>query len=151
MYLILKNNYLTTVNIMEPKEAYEKFENELLELLPSDQQEFIAQLEGKGVIDAEDREKMNVTIYSDHKAFCTAVILENIEGSLTDSDEKFYALLDVMEEYKNGLDLLALKIKNHLNPSTYIGTCVHKIIQNVVHFNILLPQCMGGSKRPVGC
>ena len=105
---------------MEPKQAYEKFENELLELLPSDQQEFIAQLEGKGVIDAEDREKMNATNHSDHKAFCTAVILEKIEGSLTDSDEKFYALLNVMEEYKNGLDSLALKIKNHLDPSTYI-------------------------------
>ena len=120
-----KNNYLTTVNFMKPKQAYEKFENELLELLPSDQQEFIAQLERKGVIDAEDREKMNAANHSDYKAFCTAVILENIEGSLTDSDEKLYALLDVMEEYKNGLDSLALKIKNHLDPSTYISTCVH--------------------------
>ena len=111
----------TTVNIMEPKEAYERFENELLELLPSDQPEFIAQLEGKGVIDAEDRKKMNVTNHSDYKASCTAVILENIEESLTASDEKFYALLDVMEEYKNGLDSLALKIKNHLDPSMYIN------------------------------
>ena len=121
-------NYLTTVNFMEPKQAYEKFENELLELLPSDQQEFIAQLERKGVIDAEDREKMNVTSHSDYKAFCTAIILENIEGSLIDSDEKFYALLDVMEEYKNGLDSLALKIKNHLDPSEYISPymCIHK-------------------------
>ena len=50
---------LAVVNIMEPKEAYEKFENDLLEQLPADQPEFILLLEKKGVIDGEAKKEMN--------------------------------------------------------------------------------------------
>ena len=109
---------MVAVDIMGPKQAYEKFEDELLKQLPADQPNFIALLEKEGVIDGEAKKKMNLPNRSNDKVICTAVILCVIEKSLSDSDEKFNSLLKVMEEYKNGLESLALKIRNHLDPGT---------------------------------
>ena len=120
---------VVVVNIMEPKQAYEKFENELLKQLPADQPEFITLLEREGVIDGEAKKRMNVK--NRNKAVRTVVILEEIEKSLCVSHEKFYKLLSAMKEYNHGVETLAEEIENHLDPSTYL--CVHKLLTQATY------------------
>ena len=116
---------LAVVNIMEPKEAYKEFENDLLEQLPADQPEFILLLEKEGVIDGEAKKEMN----TQDENIC--VILEEIEKSLLVSHEKFYKLLSAMKEYNHGVETLAQKIENYLDPGivyinyTYIATYLY--------------------------
>ena len=133
---------MVAVDIMGPKQAYEKFEDELLKQLPADQPNFIALLEKEGVIDGEAKKKMNLPNRSNNKIICTAVILSVIEKSLSDSDEKFNTLLKVMEEYKNGLESLALKIRNHLDPGSYMYTQVIMNIIIYVHYTYIQVLCI---------
>ena len=102
-----------------PKQAYEDAENDLIEQLPTDQSEFIALLEREGVIDDEElRNEMNVTNHV--KYHRTVAILEHIRESFSASNDKFYKLLSAMKKYNHGLEKLALKIENYLDPGTYV-------------------------------
>ena len=114
---------LAAVNNKTPKQAYEDAENDLIEQLPTDQSEFIALLEREGVIDEELKKEMNVTSHvKDHR---TVAILEDIRESFsvsnqTESNDKFNKLLSAMKKYNHGLEKLALKIENQLDPGTYV-------------------------------
>lgn len=102
---------------MKPKEIYKKFENDLITQLPTDNPEFMADLEREGVIDKETKKKIQSKKRS--KAV-TLVILSEIKKSLDVSDKKFYKLLNVMKKYEHDLEALAEKIRNHLDPSMYM-------------------------------
>ena len=102
---------------MRPQEAYVKFEDDLLKQLPADQPEFIELLEKNGVIGGEAKKKINVRL--GNKLGCAAVILAGVEKSMPESDVKFYKLLLVMKEYNHGLETLAEKIENTLDPGMH--------------------------------
>ena len=102
----------------EPKELYKKLERRFRNELPADQQEFIKLLEREGIIGEKNKRKMNAP--NQIKAVRLGVILQEIEASLSDSDEKFYKLLKVMREYNHGLETLVQKIENYLDPGTYV-------------------------------
>ena len=107
---------------MKPKEIFRKFEDKLREQLPTDNPDFMAELEREGVINEEIKTKINKK-----RIRCVAaVILNEIELSIDDPDDKkFYKLLNTMETFKNGLEILAQKIRNHLDPGIYV--VVHTI------------------------
>ena len=102
---------------MNPTKAYETFEKELLERLklPANQPEFIALLEEKDII--SEKTKKNLDMPNQIEGVHAVYILEEIQESLSVSDKKFNDLLSVMIDCKNGLETLAQKIKNHLDPS----------------------------------
>ena len=115
-YFIVYTVILTAVNY-SPKELYPHFEKNFQDELPVDQPQFIELLSREDVIGEESRKKINMP--NQTKASCIASILQEIETSLSDSDEKFYKLLAVMKEYKHGLEKLAQKIEKYLDPGTY--------------------------------
>ena len=115
---------LAAVKLMDHKEAYRKFENDLLELLPADQPKFIELLQAKDVISRETKKKMDVPNRT--RELCVIAILEEIGKSIESSDpEKFDKLLSVMEEYNPVLEELAKQIKNKLDPGTYKCAYLH--------------------------
>ena len=118
---------------MEPEAVYKKFENDLIKQLPTDNPDFMAELEREGVIDEETKKKINL------KKRFKFLILDEIEKSLDDPDKKFYKLLKAMENYKHGLETLAEKMRNHLDPGTYIHiNFVYSLLY--IHSNIYI--CM---------
>ena len=110
---------LAAVYNKTPKQAYGDAENDLMEQLPTDQSEFITLLEEEGVIDDEElKNEMNVTDHvKEHRA---VAIVEHIRKSFSVSNDKFYNLLSAMKKYNHGLEKIALKIENQLNPGTYV-------------------------------
>ena len=118
---------LATVNYT-PKELYTFFEKKFQDEFPIDQPQFIELLEREGIIGEKKKRIMNKP--NQPKAVLIALILQEIETSLSDSDEKFYKLLSVMKEYKHGLETLAHKIEKYLDPGTYL--CTYKVLQCMV-------------------
>lgn len=97
-----------------PKEVYDRFEDKLLNKLPADKPEFIALLERDDIIGKETKAKLDFQDQSGRGL--VASIVQVIDTLPTFSDDKFYKLLSVMKEYKNGLEILAQEIETHLNP-----------------------------------
>ena len=102
----------------EPKEIYQRFENQLLNELPADEPEFIALLERDDIIGEKAKKKMSFPDQT--RRGLAASIVQEIDTSPSFSDDKFYKLLSVMKEYKNDLEILAQEIVTHLNPGLYI-------------------------------
>ena len=80
---------------MELRRLYEKFEEDLLQTLPADESEFISLLEEENIIGAEARKKMSV--FNRTKIVRAVAIMEEIEKSLSISDEKLRKLANVMK------------------------------------------------------
>ena len=118
MYVIYNNFivctiFLATVNYT-PKKLYTFFEKKFQDEFPVDQPQFIELLEREDIIDEK-----NKTMSKQPKSRL-ALILQEVETSLSNSDEKFYKLLLVMKEYKHGLKKLAQKIESYLDPGIYV-------------------------------
>ena len=111
---------------MELRRLYEKFEEDLLQALPADESEFISLLEEENIIGAEARKKMSV--FNQTKIVRAVAIMEEIEKSLSISDEKLRKLANVMKKYDDlnpsaeriKLKPLAEKIENHIDPGIAI-------------------------------
>ena len=103
----------------KPGEIYERFGEQLFDRLPADQQKFKDLLQRDHVIGEKAITKINKPNQS--RRGCTAAILQEFDGFSPSNfpDEKFYNLLSVMEEYNNGLEKLAQRIKCHLDPGIY--------------------------------
>ena len=102
----------------EPAGVYKDFEQELLDKLPADQQKFKDLLQRDQIIGEKTVKEINEP--NQTRLDCAAIILQEIDISPPNfPDEKFYNLLSVMEEYNNGLETLAQKIKCHLDPGIY--------------------------------
>ena len=80
---------------MEPRRIYEKFEKDLLQALPADESEFISLLEEENIIGAEAKKKMSV--FNRTKIVRAVAIMEEIEKSLSISDEKLKKLATIMK------------------------------------------------------
>ena len=111
----------------ERRQIYQMFEKDLLEKLPADQPKFIAELVKENIIGEDTKKKMDM--YEQTKIVRAVPIVEEIEGSLATSDEKFLKLAAVMKKYK-GLETLAGKIENCFDPGIYciIAVCVIKMV-----------------------
>ena len=94
------------------------FEKDLLEKLPADQPEFITLLEKEKIIDEDIKKKMDM--YEQTKMVRAVPIVEEIERSVSNSDEKFRKLASVMKNYNEDLKTLAEKIENRLDPGIYL-------------------------------
>ena len=149
MYVCVFQSYYNwpTANHMGPKEAYEKFQRELQERelqetlkWAADQPKFIELLKEKNII--SEKTKKNLDMPNQIEGMRLAYILEEIRESLS---EKFEDFLSVMIDYKHGLETLAQKIENHLDPSnefvhtqvnldcTYICIHMYALIHTYVH------------------
>ena len=98
------------------------FEEDLLEKLPADQPEFIALLENEKIIDEDIKKKMDM--YEQTKIVRAVPIVEEIERSISTSDEKFRKLTSVMKHYNDDLKKLAEKIENRFDPGIYLIYCI---------------------------
>ena len=97
----------------EPMVIYKRFAEKLLDSLPADQPKFVELLENENLIGEENKRKMNAPNQTTRG--CAACVLQEI-NAVPFSDEKFYKLLSVMEEYKHGLEKIVQEIRSHLNP-----------------------------------
>ena len=122
---------------MELRRIYEKFEEDLLQALPADESDFISLLEKENIIGAEARKKMSV--FNRTKIVRAVAIMEEIEKSLSISDEKLKKLATVMKKYDDlnpsaeriKLKPLADKIENHIDPGIAIIILLEKLLKYV--------------------
>ena len=80
---------------MELRRIYEKFEKDLLETLPADQSDFVSLLEEEKIIGEGAKKKMSV--FNRTRSICAVAIVEEIEKSVSDSEEKLCKLASVMK------------------------------------------------------
>ena len=103
------------------QQIYQMFEKDLLEKLPADQPEFIAELVKENIINEDTEKKINM--YEQTKIVCAVPIVEEIEESLSTSDRKLRKLAALMKKYSDGVDTLAEKIENHFDPGILLYNC----------------------------
>ena len=128
---------------MELQTIYEKFEKDLLQALPADESDFISLLEEENIIGAEAKKKMSV--FNRTKIVRAVAVMEEIEKSLSISNEKLRKLATVMKKYDDlnpsaeriKLKPLAEKIENHIDPGIAVI-----IIRNVTEVCIYTYICL---------
>ena len=112
---------------MELQAIYDKFEKDLLEMLPADEPDFISLLEKEKIIGGEAIKKMSV--YNRTKKIRAVAIVEEIEKSISVSNAKLLKLASIMKNYSDSLKDLAEKIENHIDPGicSYLLKYIHII------------------------
>ena len=109
---------------MEPDKVLLYFNDELLNL-PVDDPKFINLLQRHDIIYGETVRKIKLT--NQTQADRSQIITNEIENSLSYSNNKFYKFLKLMEEYNHGLEVLAEKMEGKLKrkPGTYVYTYLY--------------------------